>query len=221
MSEAVYDILSVHFDDDQYDNLDRCVGSLVDGIEQKVGAQKVIFCMTGTSHTDEPYSDAYQRMRVPTGTFYVNRTASLLNMYLSAIYGRSQYVLGYYRNHIFLDREIIEQRHLNKSELISKSRTFLFDCDGVVNVKTAGDGLSPHSGELEIEVRPGWTLLNEDTGDKYQCRSAAQPVPLLIVAPNIKPQRIITTVTLDRLAPTLAGCIHIRAPNASKAEPLF
>lgn len=220
-SDEVCDILSVNFDEDQYDNLDRCVGSLVDGIENKVGAQHVIFCMTGTSNTNEAYSDVYQRMRIPTGTFYINRTASLLNMYLGALYGRNQYVEAYYRNHIFLDKKIIEQRHINNSELLEQCRTFLLDCDGVVNVRTAIDGLFPHCGELEVEIRPGWNLLNEDTGDRYQYRCGSLPVPVIIYGPGIKAQRINTIVTLDRLAPTLAGCIHIRAPNACTAKPLF
>lgn len=215
------DILSLSLDDDKYEYLDRCIGSLMDGIEKMVGAQHVVFCMTGTNRSDETFSDRYQRMRIPSGTFYINRTANLLNMYLGAIYGRNQYVEAYYRNHIFLDKKIIEQRRINKVDLLEQCRSFLLDCEGVVSVKTATDGLLPHSGELEVGVRPGWSLLNEDTGDRFQYRSSVLPVPVIIYGPNIKPQRINTTVTLDRVAPTLAGCIHIRAPNACTAQPLF
>ena len=42
-SDANCDILAIHFDNDNYENLDRCLGSLINGVEQKVGAQNVVF----------------------------------------------------------------------------------------------------------------------------------------------------------------------------------
>ena len=220
-TDGMCDILSVNYDDDHYESLDRCIGNLIQGVEQKVGAQNVLFSITGTINTDETFSDAYQRFKVPSGTFYINRTGNLLNMYLGALYGRHQYIEGYYRNHIFLNKKIIEQRRLNKVELRNQCRSFLLDCDGVKDVKTAADVLPPHSGDLVVEIMPGWNLLNEESGEKYQYRANFTPVPIILYGAGIKPQRIETQVTIDRLAPTIAKCIHIRAPNASTAQPLF
>ena len=220
-TDEMCDILSVNYDADHYDSLDRCIGNLIQGVEQKVGAQNVLFTITGTINTDETFSDAYERFKVPSGTFYINRTGNLLNMYLGAMYGRHQYIEGYYRNHIFFNKKIIEQRRLNKVELRNQCRSFLLDCDGVKDVKTSADILPPHSGDLIVEIMPGWNLLNEESGEKYQYRANFTPVPIILYGAGIKPQRIETQVTIDRLAPTIANCIHIRAPNASTAQPLF
>ena len=220
-TDEMCDILSVNYDADHYESLDRCLGNLIQGVEQKVGAQNVLFTITGTINTDETFSDAYERFKVPSGTFYINRTGNLLNMYLGALYGRHQYIEGYYRNHIFFNKKIIEQRRLNKVELRNQCRSFLLDCDGVKDVKTTADVLPPHSGDLIVEIMPGWNLLNEESGEKYQYRANFMPVPIIIYGEGIKPQHIDTEVTIDRLAPTIANCIHIRAPNASTAQPLF
>ena len=118
-------------------------------------------------------------------------------------------------------KKIIEQRRLNKVELRNQCRSFLLDCDGVKDVKTTADVLPPHSGDLIVEIMPGWNLLNEESGEKYQYRANFMPVPIIIYGEGIKPQHIDTEVTIDRLAPTIANCIHIRAPNASTAQPLF
>lgn len=220
-SDANCDILAVHYDADNYENLDRCLGSLISGIETKVGAQNVLFSIVGTQDTDESFSEVYERFRVPSGTFYINRTGNLLNMYLGAIYGRNKYIEGYYRNQIFFNKKLIEQRRINKVELRDHCRSFLMDCDGVKDVKTAADVLPPHSGDLVVEIMPGWNLYNEESGERYQQRAGFSPVPIIFYGAGIKPNRVQTPVTVDRVAPTIANTIHIRAPNACGAQPLF
>jgi hypothetical protein len=69
-----------------YINLDRQLADLVATIQSKVGRSTVVLFITATGHQDTP-ADDYAQHRVPTGTFYINRTANLLNMYLGALYG--------------------------------------------------------------------------------------------------------------------------------------
>ena len=71
-----------------------------------------------------------------------------------------------------------------------------------------------------IEVAAGWRLLNEDSQESYTSRAFYVPFPIILYGAGIKAKRITTPVTIDRIAPTLAKAIRIRAPNACKAEPL-
>ena len=71
--------------------LDHTLATLISGVEQQVGKDKVLFVVTSTGYSDEARKDL-DKYRVPSGTFYINRTANLLNMYLSAIYGQGRYV---------------------------------------------------------------------------------------------------------------------------------
>ena len=72
-----------------YIKLDQLLGDLVAGIEKQVGKEHVLFVVTSTGYTDEENVD-YSKYNVPTGTFYINRTANLLNIYLGAVYGQGR-----------------------------------------------------------------------------------------------------------------------------------
>ena len=89
-----------------YVKLDKTLASLIKRIEDKVGRDNVMFVLTSTGYTSEQQVD-YQRFRIPSGTFYINRTSNLLNMYLGAIYGQGKYVETSFHNQIYLDRKLI------------------------------------------------------------------------------------------------------------------
>lgn len=201
-----------------YRGLDKTLASLITRIEQAVGANRVLFVLTSTGYTEDPKVD-YAKYRIPTGTFYINRTANLLNMYLGAIYGQARYVETCYRNQIYLNRKLIEDRLLSYEDVISRSKDFLIQIAGIRNATE-----SPYnpavSGDLLIEVAPGWQLYNEDNQDHYTARASFVPFPIILYGAGIKPQRINLPVTVDRIAPTIAKSIQIRAPNACKSAPL-
>jgi hypothetical protein len=76
-------------------------------------------------------------------------------------------------------------------------------------------------GDLLIDIAPGWQLVNEETHTSSTSRASYIPFPIIFFGANIEAQRIATPVTVDRIAPTVARAIRIRAPNACSAEPLF
>lgn len=217
-----------------YLQLDNSLGHLITGIEQAVGRERVLFVVTSTGYTDEQDGDLSQ-YRIPTGTFYINRTANLLNMFLSAIYGQGRYVETCYANQMYLNHKLVEQKRINMSELLQRSQDFLVQNAGIADVYTserllAGNndilklrkGFSPSlSGDIIIEVAPGWRLLNEDTNESFTSRSGYVPFPIIFFGAGTPSGRIQTPVTTDRIAPTIAKSIRIRAPNACSTEPLF
>ena len=182
-----------------------------------MGKENVVFIVTGTGYV-EARSEDYEKYNIPSGTFYINRTANLLNMYLGAIYGQGRYVETCFHNQIYLNRKLIEDKRISFSDIISRSKEFLVQVSGVRAVQESPYNPSI-SGDLIIEVSPGWQLLNEDNHESYTSR-AFIPFPIIFYGSGIKPQRINTPVTVDRIAPTIAKAIQIRAPNACKAAPL-
>ncbi|HEY9551839.1 MAG TPA: alkaline phosphatase family protein [Prevotella sp.] len=201
-----------------YRGLDHTLASLISHIEQNIGKEQVLFMLTSTGYTDEPKVD-YSKYRIPTGTFYINRTANLLNMYLGAIYGQGRYVETCFHNQIYLNRKLIEDKRLSLNDILQRSKEFLVQVSGIKSVQE-----SPYnpaiSGDLFIEVTPGWQLVNEDNHETYTSRSAFVPFPIIFYGNGLKPRHITTPVTVDCIAPTLSKAIQIRAPNACKAAPL-
>ena len=220
---------------DTYVRLDYELGRLIAFVEQRLGRDNVLFVITSTgySNSDSESPDTY---RIPTGTFYMNRMANLLNMYYGAIWGQGKYVDGVFRNQVFLNHQLLETRKISISEATSRAQEFVALMSGVRNVYTSlqlltnqneqiqriCNGFNPeHCGDLVLEVAPGWRVLNEDTQEYEFSRASFTPFPIIVYGANTPAERITTPVTTDRIAPSIARSIRIRAPNACASEPLF
>lgn len=221
---------------ESYVELDRQMALLLNGIERQIARDRVLFVITGTSSREEEEESNQERYRIPTGTFYINRTANLLNMYLGAIFGSAKYVEFCHKNHIYFNHQLLRQKNIHLGDICSRSQEFLLQLSGVRNVYTANQLLTSDSyllesirngfnvekcGDLIIDIAPGWKLINEDTLEKSISRSAHVPFPIIIYGAGTKAERIQTPVTVDRIAPAVARAIRIRAPNACSSEPLF
>jgi hypothetical protein len=220
---------------DTYVRLDRSIGFLLDLIDRKVGLHNVIFCIASTGYAD-PEAPDLGLYRIPGGEFYLNRCATLLNMYLMATYGEGQYVETYYNQQIYLNHKLIENKQLNLAEIQNKSADFLIQFSGVneaysahrlllgpwsPQIELARNGFHrKRSGDLLIDVLPGWTIVEENVTDSRVVRHADVPAPLIFLGGGIKPETIRVPVNITRIAPTLSSTMRIRAPNACTAIPL-
>jgi hypothetical protein len=220
---------------DTYVRLDHEIARLIKEVEMRVGKDKVVFVVTSTGYTDENAAD-YATYRVPSGTFYMSRTANLMNMYFSAIWGQGKYVETFFKNQLFLNHQLLETKKISIAEATSRAQEFLALMSGVRNVYTSlqlvtgnheqsrkiRNGFDPEKcGDIVIETAPGWKLLNEDTQEEEMSRASFIPFPIIIYGTGEEAKRITLPVTTDRIAPTITRAIRIRAPNACSSEPLF
>lgn len=220
---------------DTYIRLDRSIATLLELIDKQVGLQNTIVCITSTGYADPEPADT-GIYRIPGGEFHLNRCATLLNMYLMATYGAGQYVEAYYDQQIYLNHKLLEDKQLDLTDILEKSAAFLVQFSGVDKVYTSHQLLlgswSPQidpvrnsyhrkrSGDLAVEVLPGWTIVQDNGADSRVVRSAETPAPLILMGGGIKADIIRTPVSTDRIAPTLTKVMRIRAPNGCKASPL-
>jgi hypothetical protein len=229
MSECQFEL------QDTYMRLDRELSKLITSIQSKLGAEHVLFVITSTGYSDVESAD-YEKYHIPTGTFYVNRTANLLNMYFGAIWGQGRYVETCFRNQLFLNHKLLESKRVSLTDACQRAQEFLAQLSGVRNVYSGlqlltnineqtlkvRNGYNPtRCGDILIEVSPGWKLYNEDNQDTQLSRASFIQFPLIFFGADIKAERINDRVTVDRIAPTIAKSIRIRAPNACSAEPLY
>ena len=220
---------------DTYLRLDRELGKLINMLEAKLGKEHVLFVLTSTGYSEAESAD-YSKFRVPTGVFYINRTANLLNMYFGAIWGQGRYVETCSSNEIFLNHKLLESKRVSLTDATQRAQEFISQMSGVRNVYTflqllsgnnqqiykIRNGFNPeHNGDILIEVSPGWQLQNENTQESQLSRASFIQFPIIIYGAGTRAGRIKTPVTIDRIAPTIAKTIRIRAPNACSSEPLF
>lgn len=220
---------------DTYVRLDHELSRLISYLQGKLGEEHVLFVVTSTGYSDTESAD-YEKYRIPSGTFYVNRTADLLNMYFGAIWGQGRYVESCFQNQLFLNHKLLESKRISLTDACTRAQEFLAQLSGVRNVysglqlltnineqtRKIRNGYNPsHCGDILIEVSPGWKLYNEDNQDTQLSRASFIQFPLVFLGGKIKSERIESHVTVDRIAPTIAKSIRIRAPNACSTEPLF
>ena len=220
---------------DTYVRLDRSIATLLEMLEKKVGLHNVLLCVTSTGYVDPDTPDT-GLYRIPGSEFHLNRCATLLNMYLMAIYGEGQYVEGYFDRQIYLNHKLIEDKQLDLSDIQEKSAQFLIQFSGVNEVYSAYRLLlgawSPagervrngyhrkRSGDFVIEVLPGWTVVHENPNESRAVRVTNTPAPMIWLGGNVKAETIKVPVCADRVAPTLCRVMRIRSPNGCNSQPL-
>lgn len=220
---------------DMYVRLDNSIGDLLDLIDRKVGLNNTLFFITSTGYTDVDPKDPEQ-YKIPGGEFHIKRCGALLNMYLMAIYGPGQYVETYYDRQIYLNHKLIEDKKLNLTEILNRSSDFIVQMSGVRSAYSSQrlllgawtpridkirNTFNPHlSGDIYIEVMPGWSVVDEYSQVTKVVRDNYSSAPLIFIGNNIKPEILYTPVKMATIAPTIAHFMRIRAPNAATAAPL-
>lgn len=158
-------------------------------------------------------------------------------MYLMAIYGQGQYVETYYDRQIYLNHKLIEERKLNLVEVMSRSAEFIVQMSGVQNAYSAQRLLlgawtpkidkirntyNPNcSGDIYVEVMPGWSVVNEYSQKVEVMRAACATAPLVLMGFDVKPEKLYSPVKITSIVPTLAHFMRIRAPNACSDAPML
>ncbi len=220
---------------DAYVRLDSVIADLIAETDEKIGKGRTLFVVTSTGTTDEENSDL-SRYRVPSGNFYINRTANLLNMMLMAVYGQGNYVEATYDNQIYLNHKLITDKQLNFTEVLDRCQELLLQSRGVKDayssqrlllgawtpgINKIRNSYNPRlSGDILVQVAPGWRLVNETQHQDRLVRESHLNFPVFFFGNNVKSQKIETPVTTDCIAATLASVMRIRSPNACHSAAL-
>ena len=222
---------------DTYVRLDEELATFLKRIDQLVGLDKTLIFVTSTGYDEEENTEELTPYRIPSGEFNINRCATLLNLYLCAMYGNGLYVESFFGNQLYLNHQLLEQKQLKLAEVLEHCEDFLFQFHGVRDVFTSHritqgawtpgissirNGFNPKcSGDILVQVSPGWNLVDEDRGTKRMPRDSFFEFPLIFLGYTIQAEKIVAPVTIDCIAPTVAHHIRIRAPNACSSSPLF
>ena len=223
---------------DKYLRLDRDLERLLNAIDKSVGAGKaVIFVASDGSHTSGEAPAA--SFGIPSGEFRADRATSLLNMYLIAIHGNGNWVLGCYNREVFLNHKLIKERNVNLSEIRKESADFLRKMSGVMAAYTIDEiisnpvnedlqslysaTLAEYAGDVTVRVMPGWTV--SETGrdareQKTYVRSVSATSPVFIMAPGLSHSKVTGRTDVRRIAPTISRLLRIATPNASQGASL-
>jgi len=220
---------------DTYVRLDKEIEALLKMLDDKVGLNNTVLFLTSTGYAN--YLDPIDEDdKTIGGTFYTDRCASLLNVYLMALYGKDSWIEHVTENQIYLNRKLIEERKLELKEVQEKAARFLMDFSGIQNVipsyKLIGGNDSEsierikkgyyfkYAGDIFFEIQPGWVVATPDSKPQT-VRKDAFNVPLFYFGGGIVAEQIYRPVSIGEIAPTVDRIMRIRSPNAASSTPSY
>ncbi len=222
---------------DTYVRLDRQIARLLAAIDRAVGLDRAVVFVASNGNFDTG-SPVDAKFNIPTGEFRPDRAVSLLNMYLMAVHGNGNWVTGYHHESFFLNRKLIKERNIDLATVRREASQFLRQMSGITAAYTFEEILSNPasdemkelsrtmvpalSGDVMVEIAPGWDVVTT-SGKQTQVkhvRATAACAPIMILAPQVKAQRITSTIDAALLAPTVARLLRIRSPNAARLSAL-
>ncbi len=222
---------------DTYVRLDRQIARVLDAIDKTIGLDRAVVFVAGTG-ASAPGAPVDPKFNIPTGEFRPDRAMSLLNMYLIAVHGNGNWVTGYHNDSFFLNRKLIKERNIDIATVRSEASQFLRQMSGITAAYTFEDILNNPtsdemkalsrtmvpalSGDVMVEIAPGWDVVTTNgklTHVKHM-RASVACTPAMILAPQVKAQRITGTIDAALLAPTVARLLRIRSPNAARMSAL-
>jgi hypothetical protein len=220
---------------DTYYRLDKEIERLLALIDKYTGLNNTVLFIASTGHFHTP--DINPNIIPPAGNFYPNRCVALLNIYLMSIYGQGDWVTGYYKNQIYLNRKQIDNKQIPIADIQRKAAEFAIQFSGIQDVSTLietqygnwnesvarfRNGIyAGIAGDIILELKPGWILIDEkDPRQNTPVRNNTVIAPLIFFGQEIVPQRLFKTVKATQIAPTVTHILRIRPPNAATELPL-
>lgn len=212
---------------DIYVRLDRNIAELLDYVDKKIGLENVVVTIASTGYVVENSEDG-TKYRLPSGTIYMDRVQGLLNVFLSAKFGKGDYVEGVHGSQLYLDSKLIERLGVDKLDVISHTIEFLKSMDGVEDVFTIyrlGGMLSPEmqyvkngyypgsSGDLWIRLMPGWKIVNDVLSESSMIYRTPVMFPIIIYGSGTTPEVVEKMTPANVLSAEVARILHIRRPN--------
>lgn len=212
---------------DIYTRLDKNIADLLKELDNRIGLENVVISLASTGYVveDDSNDDKY---RLPSGTIHMERLKALLNVYLGALFGKGEYIDGFFNSEFYLNRTRLEQMKLNKVDIVSHAVEFLKSFDGIEDVFTIyrlGGMLSPElqyvkngynakcSGDIWLRLMPGWKMAKDIVSATNLVRRSPVTFPMIIYGTGVEAKVIDEFTPANIMAPELANILHIRRPN--------
>ena len=170
--QATTDQLCSAEQEDMYLWLNQDLGYLIDQLARIVGVQHLRIVVMGKPLLGQNI-EALAAARMPAQYFNVDRAAALTGTYLMALYGTERWVDGGYGQSIYLNRTLIEQKHIPLPQLQQQVAAFLMDFEGVEAAFPFTEALGSIAlantvnkrafGDVVFTLQPHWLLKANDT----------------------------------------------------------
>ncbi len=208
--------------EDIFIRLDKDIAHMLQFFDQhfEQGEVTVVF----TSDRGMPENRDYMaHLGWSSGIFKGEKALTLLDTYLDLLYQKGDWLVGYANQQYYLNQQMIDKVKVPIEEIQQQAADFLAQFEGVAAtfplnaqsmVSSAGrNTLHPYrSGDVFVELLPGWTDGSDQFGVHGQRSSFNNHVPFVIWG-GFKSSRIYESYSMDQVAPTLARLLGLPLPG--------
>lgn len=220
---------------DKFYQLNTQIDVFLTNLFKKVKKENVVIYIIGAGSQNNPVFSYPEKFNIG-GTFYSERCEKLLNLYLMAIYGNKNWIEGYSNEQIYLNKKLILENKLDYDEVCSKSASFLSEFSGIDNVIKANDiknNLSSNwskiknsynsqrSGDLFLNLIPGWNIKNSNGEKNSQYRSNLNTYPVIFYGNKIYKQHHNYKIEPADVVSTVSEVFRIRPPTACYGKQII
>lgn len=216
--------------------LDKNIGQLLDRLDKSLGKRNVLVYFV-SAHGVSEIPAVLEQSRIPSGYFRLNQSLQLLRSYLNAIYGKGDWVKGFFDNQIFLNRALIEDADISVEDIQKKVARFMVQFSGIAAaVPTSAFEMSDfagglllkmnnnysqqRSGDVMIALNPGWVEKTDHVTGHNSPYEYDSHVPLIWFGWTASRASVTRSVTTRDIALTLSVLCRIPLPNAASGDPL-
>jgi len=223
--------------EDVFLRLDRDIKHFIDFLNNHIGIENVLIYITSDRGVaDVPEYLKYKKQNA--GIFEPQKALSLLNSYLSILYGDGDWIDFYQSGQLYINQQMIDQSGVVLSEIQEQAAGFLVQYSGVADAVPAMSLINSQftagikekmqnsfhqkrSGDVIVNLEPGWIEKDGKTTGSGSGYNYDTHVPLIWYGWKVKNSRIDENIETTDIAPTIAWILKITSPNASIGKPIY
>lgn len=217
--------------EDTYVRMDREIALLLKTLDTEVGKDNYTLFLT-SDHAGSDNPPFLKSKRLPGNFYNSKKIKENLNIYLSDIFGKDNYIAHIDKTQIYLS-----ENKIVKEKILKASLQFLITIEGMKDVfapelkvhsldnsiisnEIKNSYNSKESGDILYHMHSGWMeerLFGTTHSTAY---TSDTHVPLLWYGWHIPKGETVKPHVITQIAPTLSFLLDIPLPNASNREPI-
>jgi predicted AlkP superfamily pyrophosphatase or phosphodiesterase len=217
--------------EDTYIRMDREIALLLKDLDTEVGKDNYILFLTA-DHAVSDNPPFLKSKRLPGNFYNSKKIKENLNIYLSDIFGKDNYIAHIDNTQIYLS-----EKKIVKEKILKASLQFLITIEGMkdvfapeLKVHSLDNSIisnviknsynSKESGDILYQMHSGWMeerLFGTTHSTAY---TSDTHVPLLWYGWHIPKGETVKPHVITQITPTLSFLLDIPLPNASNREPI-
>ncbi len=218
--------------EDIYLRLDKDLGEFLGFLDKQVGKGNYLVFLSA-DHGVAQVPAFLKEHKIPAGSVSSSTISDQLNLYLKGKFKKDKLVIGIMNYQVYLDRNLMNESHLNKADVYKEAVSFLLVQPGIAkaipfedlstttlnselkNALANGDYPS-RSGDIQLIYQPQWIDGFESRGTTHGVWNPYDShIPLVWFGWNILPGKTNRQVYMTDIAPTIASMLHIQMPSGS------